>query len=66
MHLLSTASRNTAETRIGLKPLPGIEADIVDENGKPVPLGKRRRFSCNQEALAGNVSVTLFNMKRGI
>ena len=38
------------------QPLPGIDADIVDDHGKPVHERRRRRLSRHQEALAVDVA----------
>ncbi|MEJ8543463.1 acetate--CoA ligase [Methanothermobacter wolfeii] len=40
MHLIAPLPVTPLKPGSVTKPLPGIEADIVDENGKPVPLGK--------------------------
>lgn len=40
MHLIAPLPVTPLKPGSVTKPLPGIEADVVDENGDPVPLGK--------------------------
>jgi len=40
MHLIAPLPVTPLKPGSVTKPLPGIEADVVDENGNPVPLGK--------------------------
>ena len=44
----AAARHHATETGSATQPFPGIEADVVDENGKSVPQG-RRRLSCSYE-----------------
>lgn len=40
MHMISPLPCSPLKPGSATKPFPGIEADVVDEEGKPVPLGK--------------------------
>ena len=40
MHLISPLPNTPLKPGSATKPIPGIEADVVDEKGNPVPLGK--------------------------
>ncbi len=40
MHLISPLPSAYLKPGSATKPVPGVAADVVDENGKPVPLGK--------------------------
>lgn len=40
MHLISPLPVSDLKPGSATKPLPGITADVVDEDGKPVPMGK--------------------------
>jgi acetyl-CoA synthetase len=40
MHLISPLPSAYLKPGSATKPVPGVDADVVDENGKPVPLGK--------------------------
>lgn len=40
MHLIAPLPVTPLKPGSVTKPLPGIEADVVDEKGEPVPLGK--------------------------
>ena len=40
MHLISPLPTTPLKPGSATKPIPGIEADVVDEKGNPVPLGK--------------------------
>jgi len=40
MHLISPLPSAYLKPGSATKPVPGVEADVVDENGNPVPLGK--------------------------
>ena len=38
MHLISPLPSATLKPGSATKPLPGVDADVVDEDGNPVPL----------------------------
>ncbi len=40
MHLISPLPTTPLKPGSATKPIPGVEADVVDEKGNPVPLGK--------------------------
>jgi acetyl-CoA synthetase len=40
MHLISPLPSAYLKPGSATQPVPGVDADVVDENGKPVPLGK--------------------------
>ena len=40
MHLISPLPTTPLKPGSATKPIPGVEADVVDEQGNPVPLGK--------------------------
>ncbi len=40
MHLISPLPTTPLKPGSATKPIPGVEADVVDEHGNPVPLGK--------------------------
>ena len=40
MHMISPLPISPLKPGTATLPLPGVDADVVDENGNPVPLGK--------------------------